>query len=116
PLNIGKAARQDATLNRQAFDRDDDLHAQTIKVAPLACAIPTKFFVLSEPTARDADVVADRNRERIQRVAALKVQLFDDKPQLVKEQSDEVGEPRQTARESRAREHARHHPGRVEEA
>src|ERR1700759_3080999 len=114
PLKVGETTGQDGELYGKSSNCRDDLYTDSEEVAALARQIAAKLRPLSQPAAGDADVVADGNGERIEAVTALHIQLLDDESQPVKEHPYQIGEPRESAREPGAREHARHHPGRVE--
>jgi hypothetical protein len=91
------------------------LHPDSVKVPPFACQIAAIVPLLSEPTAADANVVTHRNGKRVHGIATFCVQLFERQSKLVENNLDQPGKPRQTPRQPRARKHAGHHAGRVQE-
>jgi hypothetical protein len=112
--HISRPAWDESKLYGQAALGRDDMHFHTKEIAPLGNTLAAPLLASRQPPTRDADVVADFNRETVEQVLCRGVGLFEAPAELMKKALGQLLNLVQTPAQSRLAEHSRHQAGLLE--
>src|ERR1051325_5487368 len=108
PARIRSRAGQESKLYGHACFGRDNLHFDAVKVATLGTHPSSELLASHYSRARDANVVADRHRKRVQQIFVRVAGLLQDLAELMKDGVSQLGKSMQAAGEARFAEHLRH--------